>query len=162
MNSQKKILTLHSLKKIIQKLRRQGNVIAFTNGCFDILHLGHVSYLEAAKKKNRILIVGLNGDRSIGKIKGNGRPIIGQKERAAVLAALTCVYYLTIFNEPTPIKVIETLKPDVLVKGADWKGKHVVGADVVKSRGGRVEFIRYVKGLSTTQIIQKIIKTCPK
>lgn len=162
MNSQKKILTLRSLNKMIQKLRRQGNAIAFTNGCFDILHLGHVSYLAAAKKQHRILIVALNSDRSTRAIKGNGRPIIGQKERAAVLAALTCVDYVTIFNETTPLKVIETLKPDVLVKGADWKGKKVVGADFVKSYGGRVEFIRYVKGLSTTQIIQKIIKTCSK
>jgi len=162
MNSQKKILTLHSLNKIIQKLRRQDKTIAFTNGCFDILHLGHVSYLEAAKKRNRILIVALNSDRSIREIKGNDRPIIPQKERAAVLAALKCVDYVTIFNEPTPLKVIETLKPDVLVKGADWKGKDVVGSGLVKSYGGRVEFIHYVKGLSTTQIIQKIIEKCPK
>ena len=162
MNSQKKILTLLRLNKIVHKLRRQGKTIAFTNGCFDILHFGHVSYLEAAKNKDRILIVALNSDRSIQEIKGNDRPIVPQKERAAVLASLSCVDYVTIFNEPTPLRVIETLQPDVIVKGADWKGKDVVGAKVVKAYGGRVEFIRYVKGLSTTQIIQKIIKTCPR
>ena len=162
MNSQKKILTRHSLRKILQRLRRRGKTIAFTNGCFDILHLGHVSYLEAAKKQNRILIVALNSDRSTREIKGRNRPIIPQKERAAVLAALKCVDYVTIFDETTPLKVIETLKPDVLVKGADWKGKDVVGLRLVKSYGGGVEFIRYVKGISTTQIIQKIIEKCPK
>ncbi len=162
LNSQKKILTRHSLRKILQRLRRRGKTIAFTNGCFDILHLGHVSYLEAAKKQNRILIVALNSDRSTREIKGRNRPIIPQKERAAVLAALKCVDYVTIFDETTPLKVIETLKPDVLVKGADWKGKDVVGLRLVKSYGGGVEFIRYVKGISTTQIIQKIIEKCPK
>ena len=160
MNSQKKILNLLSLKKELQKLSCQGKTIAFTNGCFDILHFGHVSYLEAGKKKNRVLVVALNSDTSIRTIKGNNRPIIPQKERAAVVAALECVDYVTIFNEPTPLKVIEILKPDVLIKGADWKGKDVVGSDVVKAYGGRVEVIRYVKGLSTTQIIQKIAKTC--
>lgn len=160
MNSRKKILTLSSLKKNVQKFHRQGKTIAFTNGCFDILHRGHVSYLEAAKKQRRILIVALNSDHSIRTIKGEHRPIIPQKERAAVLAALACVDYVTIFDEPTPLKVIETLKPDVLLKGADWKGKEIAGGEFVKSYGGRVEFIRYVKGLSTTQIIGAIKKKC--
>ena len=157
MNSKKKILKLDSLRKKIAALRRQGKRIVFTNGCFDILHYGHVSYLEAAKKKNRILVIGLNSDASIRQIKGDQRPIIAQKERAALLAALACVDYITIFNEPTPLRVIEALKPDVLIKGADWKGKAVVGADVVKAYGGRVEFIRYINGLSTTHIIQSIL-----
>ena len=162
MNSQKKILTLSRLNKIVQKLRRQGKTIAFTNGCFDILHFGHVSYLKAAQKGDRILIVALNSDRSIQEIKGNDRPIVPQKERAAVLASLSCVDYVTIFNEPTPLKVIETLRPDVIVKGADWKGKEVVGTQVVKAYGGRVEFIRYVKGFPTTQMIETIKKKCLK
>ena len=157
----KKILTLSSLTRVLQKLRRQGTKIAFTNGCFDILHFGHVSYLqEAAKGKNRVLVVAINSDESVRTIKGEGRPIVPQKERAALIAALACVDYVTIFNEPTPLKVIETLKPDVLIKGADWKGKEVAGADFVKSHGGRLEFIKYIAGFSTTQLIESIKEKC--
>ena len=160
MNSQKKFLTLISLKEKVQALRRAKKIVAFTNGCFDILHFGHVSYLEAAKKKERVLIVALNSDASIRMIKGPGRPIIPQKQRALLIAALECVDYVTIFDEPTPLKVIETLKPDVLIKGADWKGKEVAGADFVKSHGGRVEFIKYIEGFSTTQLIESIKEKC--
>ncbi len=162
MNSQNKILNLASLKKRLAPLRRKGQAIALTNGCFDILHFGHVSYLESAKKNNRILIVALNSDQSVQAIKGPLRPIVGQKERAALMAGLACVDFVTIFDEPTPIKVIEALKPDVLIKGADWKGKEVVGADIVKKNGGRVEFIKYVDSFSTTNIIENILKQCPK
>ena len=157
MSSQQKIVSLETLKRKIALHRRQGKQIAFTNGCFDILHRGHISYLEAAKKKSRILIIGLNSDDSIQKIKGPKRPIIGQKERAGVLAALGCVDYVVIFNEETPYRLISAVKPDVLIKGADWKGKEVVGSQVVKSYGGEVEYISYVPGSSTTKIIEKII-----
>ncbi len=143
------------------QLKRQRKTIAFTNGCFDILHFGHVRYLEAAKK-SRVLVVAINSDGSVRKIKGDQRPIVPQKERASLIAALECVDYVTIFNEPTPFKVIAALRPDVLIKGADWKGKEVVGADFVKSYGGRVEFIRYVKGFSTTKIIESIKEKCLK
>ena len=156
MNTQHKILSLQKLKSKL-KLLRVKKTIAFTNGCFDILHFGHVSYLEAAKKKNRILVIGLNSDQSIRKIKGPQRPIIQQTKRAALLAALECVDFVTIFNEETPLKTIEALKPDILIKGADWKGKEVVGSQVVKSYGGEVEYISYVPGSSTTKIIEKII-----
>ena len=155
MNSQK-ILTLLPLKKRLQQLRRQGKTIAFTNGCFDILHFGHVSYLQEAAKKNRVLVVAINSDESVRTIKEKSRPIVPQKERASLIAALECVDYVTIFDEPTPLKVIEALRPDVLIKGADWKGKDVVGADFVKSYGGRVEFVRYIQGFSTTKIIESI------
>ncbi|MCR4337089.1 MAG: D-glycero-beta-D-manno-heptose 1-phosphate adenylyltransferase [Candidatus Omnitrophica bacterium] len=156
MTSFQKIVTLPSLRRRIPHLRSQGLTIAFTNGCFDILHLGHVRYLEAAKKKNRVLIVGLNSDASVRKIKGPTRPVNSQEARAGVLAALSCVDFVVIFKEHTPYKLIQTLEPDVLIKGADWKGKEVVGADVVKARGGRVELIKYVDGCSTTDIIKKI------
>jgi len=161
LNSSKKIRSLESIKKIVAQLKRQRKTIAFTNGCFDILHFGHVRYLEAAKK-SRVLVVAINSDGSVRKIKGDQRPIVPQKERASLIAALECVDYVTIFNEPTPFKVIAALRPDVLIKGADWKGKEVVGADFVKSYGGRVEFIRYVKGFSTTKIIESIKEKCLK
>ncbi len=153
-SAQKKIISLQALKKILSGLRRQKKTIAFTNGCFDLMHLGHVTYLQAAQKGGRILIVGLNSDKSISRLKGPSRPICPQKSRAAVLAALGCVDYVVIFNEDTPIKLIQAIQPDVLIKGADWKGKEVVGADIAK----KVELIKYVAGFSTTNIIEKIQK----
>lgn len=160
MNTRHKIVSLTTLKKKLALLRRQKRTIAFTNGCFDILHYGHVSYLEAAKKDNRILVVGLNADASIKRIKGNLRPILPQDERAKVLAALECVDFVTIFSEDTPAKLIAAIIPDVLIKGADWKGKDVVGSDVVKAHGGKVELIKYLPNLSTTNIIQTVISKC--
>lgn len=158
MKTKSKIATVATLKKFIPRYRRAGKTVAFTNGCFDILHYGHVSYLESAKKDDsRVLIIGLNSDKSVRSLeKGPGRPIVPQAERAGVLAALACVDHVVIFNEPTPEKLIKALGPDILIKGADWKGKTVAGADAVTARGGRVEFIKYIKGLSTTHIIQKI------
>ena len=160
MNNKNKILTKASLQKKIAVLKRQGKTIAFTNGCFDILHMGHVAYLEKAKHNNRILIVGLNSDVSVKKIKGPKRPIVPQKGRAYVLAALACVDFVTIFNEDTPYQLIKALKPHILVKGADWKGKEVSGADVVKAAGGKVELIKFIPNSSSTNIIQTIIKRC--
>lgn len=139
--------------------RRAGKAIAFTNGCFDILHFGHVSYLEKAKKGNRILVVGLNSDVSIREIKGTGRPIVPQRERAGVLAALASVDYVSIFSAPTPINLIKAVKPDFLIKGADWKGKGIVGEDFVKSYGGKIEYIKFEKGWSTTRIVELIKKS---
>jgi D-beta-D-heptose 7-phosphate kinase/D-beta-D-heptose 1-phosphate adenosyltransferase len=156
MNSKNKIVSLASLKKIVARTRKQGRTIAFTNGCFDILHAGHVAYLEQAKKKNRLLIVGLNSDRSISRIKGPSRPITGEKQRAAVLAGLSCVDNITVFHEDTPLNLIKAVKPDVLIKGADWKNKVVVGEDVIRPYGGRVELIKYLPNFSTTKIIEKI------
>ncbi len=147
-----KIISLQSLKKQLINLRHHGKTIAFTNGCFDLMHLGHVKYLQAAKKKNRILIVGLNSDQSIYRIKGPSRPICPQKSRAAVLAALETVDFVVIFNEDTPYQLIRAIKPDILIKGADWKGKEVIGADVAK----KVELVKYIDGFSTTRIIEKI------
>ena len=150
-----KVLSLTSLLKKLPSLRRQGKTIAFTNGCFDLMHIGHVKYLEKASRGNRILIVGLNSDKSINCIKGPNRPIVEQKSRAAVLAALESVDFVVIFNEDTPHKTIAAIKPDILIKGADWKGKSVAGEDLVK----KVEFIKFIKGFSTTNIIEKIINS---
>ena len=154
MKTKQKVFSLAPLKRKLANFRRQGKTIAFTNGCFDILHYGHVSYLESAKKANRILVVGLNSDVSVKKIKGPGRPIIHQKYRALLLAALTCVDFVIIFNESTPQKLIAALKPDVLIKGADWKGKKVAGSEIV----ARVEFIKFIPNLSTSNIIEAMKK----
>ena len=160
MDTHKKIVGLKSLQRSLARLKRQGKTIAFTNGCFDILHFGHVQYLEKAKGQDRVLIVGLNSDRSARKIKGPQRPIVAQKARAAVLAALACVDYVTIFSEETPQKLIAALKPDVLIKGADWKGKKVAGSDVVRRYGGKVEYARYVPRYSSTNIIDAVLRKC--
>jgi rfaE bifunctional protein nucleotidyltransferase chain/domain len=149
-----------SLKKALEetkKLRRRGKKVVFTNGCFDIIHAGHVRYLKKARSLGDVLVVGLNSDSSIRAIKGLLRPIVPEKERAEVLSALSCVDYIIIFNEATPIRLITALKPDVLAKGADWASSAIVGADVVKAAGGRVARIPLVKGKSTTNVIKKIL-----
>lgn len=132
--------------------------MVFTNGCFDIIHAGHVRYLEKAKTLGHILIVGLNSDSSIKKIKGETRPIVKQKDRAEVLSALTSVNYVVIFNDPTPIKLIHAIRPDVLVKGADWKRGSIVGEEVLKTYKGKIARIKLAKGRSTTDIVGKILK----
>jgi len=156
-DTRKKILGLKTLQRTLARLKRQGRTVAFTNGCFDILHFGHVQYLEKAKGQNRVLVIGLNSDRSVRKIKGPRRPIVSQNARAAVLAALACVDYVMIFNEETPQKLIAALKPDVLIKGADWRGKEVAGSDVVRKYGGKVEYARYVPRYSSTNIIEAVL-----
>ena len=159
MTTKNKILSVQTLKRKISLLRREKRVIALTNGCFDILHYGHVSYLEQAKNKDRVLIIGLNSDKSVRALKGPGRPVNKEMNRAAVLAALFCVDFVTIFDEETPYKLIKAVEPDILIKGADWKEDQIAGADIVKARGGKVELIKYVPDLSTTGMIKKI-KDC--
>lgn len=158
MNSSSKIISVTALKRHLRRERQSGKTIAFTNGCFDILHSGHVVYLEAAKRTNRVLIIGLNNDRSVRRLKGPTRPINPEASRARVLAALTCVDYVILFAEDTPYELIKAVKPDILIKGGDWKPEHVIGADVVKANGGKVEIISYVPDCSTTGIITKIQK----
>ncbi len=160
MNTQRKIITRAKLAEVVRKFHRRGEKVVFTNGCFDILHVGHVSYLEAARNKGDALVIGLNSDSSVRAIKGPKRPIVSQQERARVIAALDCVDYLTVFNEETPLALIKAVKPDVLVKGADWKGKKIVGADIVKKHGGNVELIKYLPKFSTTKIIERIVEKC--
>ena len=153
-----KIKRLPELAKTIAALKKRGKRIVFTNGCFDLLHLGHVKYLEAARKKGDILIVAINSDASVRRIKGNDRPITDEKHRVGVIAALESVDFVLLFGEDTPLKVIKALKPDILVKGSDWKKKDIVGASFVSSYGGRVSTIRSSQGYSTTAIINKIAK----
>ncbi len=152
-----KIKSTEELKSIVGRLKNAGRKIGFTNGCFDILHAGHVLYLAKARQLVDVLIVGLNSDSSIKQIKGPNRPINNQNDRAIVLAALESVDYIAIFDEPTPIRLIKTITPDILFKGADWKGKTVVGADFVIENGGKVEFIDYLEGRSTTNMIERIV-----
>jgi len=145
------------LAQILAKERQQGKIIVFTNGCFDLLHVGHVRYLNAARKQGDMLVVGLNSDASVRAIKGEKRPILPQEQRAEVLTGLKCVDYVSIFDEPDLLLLIQSLKPHVLVKGADWAEKDIIGGDFVKSIGGRVERIHLVPGASTTAIIERIL-----
>jgi len=156
--SRAKIKNLRELRKEISRLKAKGKRVAFTNGCFDLLHYGHVKYLEDAKRKGDILVVAINQDASIRRIKGDKRPIVNEQDRARIVAALESVDYVTLFKEDTPLKVIKLLKPDILVKGADWNKDNIVGADFVLSYGGRVATIKLVKGRSTSGLIEKIAK----
>ena len=151
-----KILSMARLPAILKKQR--GKSIVFTNGCFDILHIGHIKYLNAAKAKGDILIVGLNADKSVRLLKGKNRPVTPQRERAEILAALACVDFVVIFNEETPYRLISLIRPDVLVKGGDWPIDKIVGADIVRAKHGRVLRIPFIKNRSTTSLIEKIQK----
>ncbi|MBM3251298.1 MAG: D-glycero-beta-D-manno-heptose 1-phosphate adenylyltransferase [Candidatus Omnitrophica bacterium] len=159
MQKPEKLKNLKNLAAIVSRLKRQGKTIVFTNGCFDILHYGHAKYLEKARRLGDCLVVGLNSDRSVTIIKKDkNRPVNSQLERASVLAALSSVDYIVIFNELTPFKLIKALKPDIIIKGGDWHKDEVVGKDIVESYGGKVVIAPYVKGYSTTNIIKSIIK----
>ena len=153
-----KILKLSDLVRAAEGLRKAGKRIVFTNGCFDILHVGHVRYLTAARSKGDALVLGLNSDASVKSIKPDNRPIVSQDQRAEVLAGLVCVDYITIFDEPDPLALIQTIKPDVLIKGADWEKAEIIGSNVVRSYGGSVVRIEIVPGISTSGIIQRILE----
>jgi len=152
------LVKLPQLKNILTRERKKGKKIVFTNGCFDILHCGHIKLLEKAKSKGDILVVGLNSDSSVRKLKGKGRPVRGEQERAEILASLRMVDYVVIFNESTPLRLIKIIKPDVLVKGSDYKDKKVVGRDVVEKGGGKVYLFPLIKGYSSTDIISKLVR----
>ncbi len=147
-----------SLKKLLTELSQKKQKVVFTNGCFDILHAGHARYLKKARSLGDLLVVGLNSDSSVKKIKGMLRPIIPQKDRAELLSALAAVDYVVIFSGETPIKLIKAIVPDILVKGADWKNGEIVGQEVVEKHGGKVRRIQLAKGRSTTDVIKKIIE----
>jgi rfaE bifunctional protein nucleotidyltransferase chain/domain len=151
-----KVLSQDELLKRIEFWRRMGDRIVFTNGCFDILHQGHIYLLAACSELGDRLIIGLNSDASVKQIKGVARPINTQQSRGLVLAALTVTDAITIFNESTPEKLIEAVKPDVLVKGGDWKREQIAGAAFVEAYGGEVKIIPFLNGFSTTQTIEKL------
>ncbi|MGA9115458.1 MAG: D-glycero-beta-D-manno-heptose 1-phosphate adenylyltransferase, partial [Bacteroidota bacterium] len=155
-----RVTGLRKLKSLRAALRKRGRTVVFTNGTFDILHRGHVEYLERARRLGDVLIVGLNTDASIRRIKGKGRPVNGGKDRAVVLAALRSVDYVCFFGEDTPARLIGELQPDVLVKGADWKPRRIVGREAVEAAGGKVRRIPLTPGRSTSRLIARILKTC--
>ncbi len=150
------LLTLEQAAEFVERLRAARKTVVFTNGVFDVLHPGHVRYLAEARRHGDALVVGLNSDRSVRAIKGPGRPIFPEAERAEVLAALACVDAVCIFDEETPQAIITRLQPDILAKGADWGANAIVGRDVVESRGGRVVRIPVSPGYSTTSILERI------
>ena len=145
-------------ERLVNDLRASGKTIVFTNGVFDLLHIGHLRYLQEAKRLGDALLVGVNSDRSVRLLKGSGRPITAEEERAEVLAALTCVDGVVIFDEETPRDLIQAIQPDVLVKGSDWAEDAIVGRDIVEARGGRVVRVAIQPGYSTTRIVEKIKK----
>ncbi len=146
------------MQRLIHNLKKNGKRIVFTNGCFDILHVGHVRYLEQAKSLGDVLVVGINSDRSVRGLKGPRRPILPVEERGEILSGLGCTDYITVFDEPTPFELISLLHPDVLVKGGDWTPEQVVGREVVEGSGGRVVILPFVEGSSTTNIIDVILE----
>ena len=152
-----KIKTKSEMKKVVEKAKGEGKKIVFTNGCFDILHQGHVRYLSEAKKLGDYLIIGLNSDRSIRNIKGNNRPLMAEGARAELLAALCFVDGVVIFTEDDPLAIIKYLHPHILVKGADWNEDAIIGAEFMKKIGGEVKRISLVPDISTSNIIRRII-----
>ncbi len=156
------VLSIDELVNIRDELMKQNKKVVFTNGVFDILHAGHVDYLIKSKKLGDVLIVAVNSDSSVKKIKGDLRPVVPQNERAFIISQLKPVDYVTIFEEETPFEVIKKLIPDVLVKGADWSKDKIVGADIVEINGGKVETIDFVNSTSTTNIIKTVLEKFKK
>ena len=150
------ILSIDELAAFVLGARRDGKIVVFTNGVFDLLHPGHLRYLQASRRHGDLLVVAVNSDRSVRAIKGQSRPVTPEHERAEMLAALSCVDAVAVFDEDTPAALIERLEPDVLVKGDDWKDRENPGREFVESRGGRMEFERFESGYSATAIIEKV------
>jgi D-beta-D-heptose 7-phosphate kinase/D-beta-D-heptose 1-phosphate adenosyltransferase len=152
-----KIKTLAEVVQIRQRLRSEGKKLVFTNGCFDILHAGHVRYLNRARALGEALVLALNSDKSVRTLKGENRPIVPEDERAEIMAALACVDYIFLFDDLTPQRVIDAIVPDILVKGADWGISEIVGRETVEKAGGVVRNLPLVAGTSTTNIINRIL-----
>jgi D-beta-D-heptose 7-phosphate kinase/D-beta-D-heptose 1-phosphate adenosyltransferase len=158
LHNSSKLLSRKSLKPVLSRLKRKGNRIVFTNGCFDLLHLGHVRLFNKAKSLGDVLVLGLNSDASLKKLKGPKRPLVSEKARAELLASLEAIDYITIFGEDTPKELVKEIRPDILVKGGDYKVNEVAGREFVK----KVYIFPVVKGYSTTNLIEKIVKVYGK
>ena len=154
-----KVISLNQLKSEREKLRTENKTVVFTNGCFDLLHPGHTRYMQMARDLGDVLIVALNGDRAVRELKGNSRPILKENERAEVMAALACVDYVMIFDDISPCETIAALLPDILVKGGDWGVNEIIGREEVEAAGGKVMSLPFVEGVSTTEIIERILKS---
>ena len=152
-----KLKNLDELIALTAQARQNGKSVVFTNGCFDILHRGHVHLLRQAKAAGDLLIVALNSDRSVQEIKGDKRPVLPETDRIELIGAMEMVDYVIVFDEPDPYKLIAAIKPNVLAKGGDWSAEKIIGADVVEQAGGRVVVIPYLKGFSTSEIIERIL-----
>ena len=157
--TEKKIQTKEEVSKLVEQLKSEGKKVVFTNGCFDIVHLGHVDYLEKARNLGDFLVVGLNTDSSVSRIKGPARPVSDENSRSRVMASFAFVDAVVFFDEPTPKELIETIKPDILTKGKDYQVENIVGADFVIKNGGKVETLDLVNGYSTSSVIHKIQQT---
>jgi rfaE bifunctional protein nucleotidyltransferase chain/domain len=153
---EEKVLSRQELSRRLEALREEGRTTVFTNGCFDLLHPGHIRYLTRAAELGDVLVVALNSDDSVRRVKGRDRPVLGELDRAEVLAALECVDFVTVFREKTPLETIEAVRPDILVKGGDWPVDQIVGKDIVEEYGGKVLAIEFEEGYSTTRIIDRI------
>jgi len=153
-----KVKKLDELKTIVAAAQAGGKTVVLTNGCFDLLHPGHIHVLRQAKAGGDMLIVAVNSDKSVSEIKGPSRPILPEADRVELIAALEMVDYVMLFDEPDPYNVIAELKPQVLAKGGDWSAENIIGSDIVKQNGGRVAVIPYLKGFSTTRILEQIIE----
>lgn len=156
-----KILSLAELQPKREQLRADGQTVVFTNGCFDLLHPGHVRYLQQARELGDALIVALNSDRAVQALKGEARPILKENERAEVMAALACVDYVLIFDDISPRATVTALLPDILVKGGDWGVDQIIGAEEVTAAGGQVMSLSFIEGVSTTEVIERILSTHP-
>jgi len=152
------IMNREKLKKTVNSLKKAGKKVVFTNGCYDLLHVGHIRLLQSARKKGDILIVAINSDASVRRIKGDKRPLVKQSERAETLAALECVDIVTVFNEDDPFNIIKDIMPDILVKGGDWPLDKIIGSDIVIKNGGKVMNIKYQAGKSTTNLVGRVVK----
>ena len=155
----KNLIKRDKIGEVIDSQKKDGKKIVFTNGCFDILHVGHLRYLEEAKMFGDILVIGLNSDASVKRLKGDKRPIVPEEERAEMLLGLKCVDYVVIFEENTPVEILGEVKPDVHVKGGDYTKERLPEAEIVERNGGRVEIVSLIKGKSTTNIVKKIKET---
>ena len=158
----RKFRSLEDLSTELVAHRTRGARIVFTNGCFDLLHVGHIRYLQQARRMGDLLVVGINSDDSVRRLKGPSRPVQPEQDRAEILAGLESVDYVVSFDQDTPIALIDRLEPDVLVKGADWPVDQIVGREVVEAAGGRVATIHYVQGLSTSALIERICSLTPR
>jgi D-beta-D-heptose 7-phosphate kinase/D-beta-D-heptose 1-phosphate adenosyltransferase len=153
-----KILTRTRAAQVLRRAQRRGERVVFSNGCFDLLHVGHVRSLEEARSHGDRLVVAINTDRSVRRLKGPGRPVVGERQRAEVLAGLACVDWVVLFGEETPLRVIRALRPDVLAKGGDWKRDQIVGREDVEGWGGRVVRLRQVPGVRTSAVVERMAK----
>lgn len=152
-----KVVSMEDIGSFLREHRLRGRKVVFTNGCFDLFHAGHLEILRRASELGDVLVVGVNSDKSVSRLKGPSRPIVSQAQRIEIISAFNFVDYVVVFEEDTPLNLIREVRPDILVKGEDWQGRKVVGEEFVSGRGGRVEFVKLLNGVSTSELVKKIV-----